>query len=62
MDSEKEVVLKLYKQGATIKGLTDMIYSQIKAKKDERVRIRLEDVRNMVEQTIYEGCFRKADY
>jgi hypothetical protein len=59
MDNDKENILKLFKSGATIKGLTDMIYSQQKAlnkekKSSDKAKISLKDIRGMVEQTIYE--------
>lgn len=66
MDSVKGVILKSYKNGATIKGLTDMLYNQMREKEkskktNERVKVRLEEAKNIVEQTIYEGCFRKVE-
>jgi hypothetical protein len=59
LDSERENILKLFKSGVTIKGLTNMIYSQRKAvekekRSSERVKVTLNDIKSMVEQTIYE--------
>ena len=64
MDNDKENILKLFKNGATIKGLTDMLYSQLKQResnkpKGEKNKINLKDCKNTVEQIIYEDHMKQ---
>lgn len=64
MDNDKENILKLFKSGATIKGLTDIVYAQTKEReklkrKDERTKVNLKDIKNLVERTIYENHMKE---
>lgn len=65
MDNDKETILKLFNSGATIKGLTEMLYSQAKAEnmtrnKSEKIKVNQLDIKNMVEKTIYESQITRA--
>lgn len=67
IEGDKEYIIKQFKGGATIKGLTEFLYVPMKEReknkaKDERVKINLNDVKNLVEQTIYENCFAKGEH
>jgi hypothetical protein len=60
MNNEKENILKLFKGGATIKGLVEMTYSKLKQresgkKPSERNKVNKADIKNMVEKIIYDS-------
>jgi hypothetical protein len=60
MNNEKENILKLFKGGATIKGLVEMTYSELKQresgkKPSERNKVNKADIKNMVEKIIYDS-------
>lgn len=60
-----ENIIKLFKSGATISGLVDMVFSQIKErerskKPSERIKVYKQDIKNLVEKTIYEDYMKQA--
>ena len=64
MENGKDTILKLFRAGATIRGITDMMYAQARDKEKskspkERVRVSLIDVKKEVEQVIYESQMRQ---
>ena len=65
MNDKKEMILNLFKTGCSIEGITNIIYSQLKERENtkkasERAKLSRKDAKRMVEETIYENCFKEV--